>query len=87
VAPKSPTDNGRSTDTRLSALIERARFSPDPESSLHQSDRVLDQSDRARADPVFSDITDAVERGLRTLDPRSRDIAILKRLRRELKSR
>ena len=86
MAPKSPTDNGRSTDTKLSTLIEEARFSREAEPSPDQSDR-LDQSDRAHAEPVFSEIADAIERGLKTLDSRSRDMAVLKRLRRELRSR
>jgi len=86
VAPKSPTDNGRSADTKLSTLIEKARFAREAESSPDQSDR-LDQSDRARADPVFSEIAAAIDRGLKTLDSRSRDMAVLERLRRELRSR
>ena len=80
MAPKSPTDNGQSADTKLSTLIENARFSREAES-------LPDQSNRARADPVFSEIADAIERGLKTLDSRSRDTAVLKRLRRELRSR
>ena len=86
MAPKSPTDHARSADTKLSTLIEQARFTREAEPWPNQSDR-LDQSDRARADPVFSEIADAIERGLKTLDSRSRDMAVLKRLRRELRSR
>lgn len=79
MASKSLTDDGRLADTKLSALIEKARFSPEAESP--------DRSDRTRADAVFSEIADAIERGLTTLDPGSRDSAVLKRLRRELGSR
>jgi hypothetical protein len=80
VAPKSLTDDGRPPDTRLSTLIDQARLSTGAEASL-------EQRNRARADPVFSTIAGAIERGLRTLDPRSSDAAVLERLRDELRSR
>ena len=67
-------------DTRLSTLIEKARFSRDAEP-------FPEQRDRARANAVFSDIDNAIDRGLRTLDPRSREVALLERLRDELRSR
>ena len=78
--PKSLTDIGRSADMRLSTLIDKARFSRDAES-------YLEERDRNRADRVFLEISSAVERGLTTLDPRSPDVAVLKRLRSELRSR
>ena len=80
MVPKSLTDISRSADTRLSTLIDKARFSRDAET-------YLEQRDRDRADRVFSEISRAVDRGLKTLDPRSPDVAVLKRLRRELRSR
>jgi hypothetical protein len=80
VTPKSLTDDDRPADTRLSTLIDHARLSSGAEFSI-------EQRNRARADPVFSTIAGAIERGLRTLDPRSPDVAVLKRLRDELRSR
>ena len=74
MAPKSLMD------TRLSTLIEKARSSRDAEPLPEQSDSV-------RANAVFSDVVGAIERGLRTLDPRSREAALLERLRDELRSR
>ena len=77
--PNSLTDTAQSADTRLSTSIERARASRDAES-------YLEQRDRACADRVFSDIARAIDRGLTTLDPRSPDVALLERLRDELRS-
>jgi len=80
VAGKSPRD------TKLSSLIARARFASESGLPPDPPDR-LDQSDRGQVDQVFSEIADAIERGLTILDPLSRDAALLKRLRRELKLR
>ena len=74
MAPKSLMD------TRLSTLIEKAR-------SSREAEPLPEQGDSVRADAVFSDIAGAIERGLRTLDPRSQEVALLERLRDELRSR
>ena len=54
-------------------LIDEAR-SRDPKSYLEWRDRAL-------ADRAFSRVADAIERGLRTIDPRSADAVVLERLR------
>lgn len=71
--PQSLADTGEKTDTRLSTLIAKARMSPGSES-------YRDERDRAQADRVFSDIASAIERGQRSLDPRSADARVLQHL-------
>ena len=80
MVPNSLREISRAADTRLSTLIDKARFSRD-------TDSYLKEHDRARADRVFAEISSAVERGLKTVDPRSPDVEVLERLRSELKSR
>ena len=72
MAPTSPTDADQ-PGTRLHTLIDEAR-SRDRKSYQERRDRAL-------ADRAFSHIADAIERGLRTIDPRSADAAVLERLR------
>jgi len=79
MVPKSLSDAPEPADTRLSTLIDRARFARDPGA-------YSDQRERARADRVFADIAAAIERGERILDPKSPDAFVLKRLRSALRS-
>ena len=79
MAPTSPTDADQ-LDTRLSTLIDEARSSRDR--TGYQQRRA-----RARVDREFSHISDAIERGLRTVDPSSADAAVLERLRDAVRSR
>lgn len=73
MAPNSPTDEDQ-PGTRLSNLIDAARHSGDRRGYLERRDRAL-------ADREFTRIADAIEHGLRTVDPRSEDAAVLERLR------
>jgi hypothetical protein len=79
LAPKSPTDADQ-PDTRLCSLIAEARRARGQGSSSEQRDRAL-------ADREFSQIADAIEHGLRTVDPRSADAAVLERLRDAVRGR
>ena len=76
--PSSLTGADTSQDRRLSTLIDEARLAGTFASSIKERER-------AHADRVFSDISAAVERGLRTLDPRSPEAGVLERLRDGLK--
>jgi len=78
--PSSLTEADTSQDRRLSTLIEEARLAGASATSV-------EQRERAHADRVFSDISAAVERGLRKLDPRSPEAGVLERLRDGLKWR
>jgi hypothetical protein len=71
LAPTSPTD-AEQLGTRLHTLIDEAR--------CRDSKSYLEWRDRALADRAFSHIAEAIERGLRTIDPRSTDAAVLQRL-------
>ena len=77
--PSSLTEADTSQDRRLSSLIEEARLAGTSATSVER--------ERARADRVLSDISAAVERGLRKLDPRSPEAGVLERLRDGLKWR
>ena len=79
MAPTSPTDADQ-PDTRLNTLIDEARRARGRMSSREQLDRAL-------ADREFSHIADAIEHGLRTVDPRSADAEVLERLRDALRDR
>ena len=79
MAPTSPTDADQ-PDTRLSTLIDEARQARDRRDYAKRRDR-------ARAEREFSHIADAIERGLRAVDPRSADAAVLQRLRDAVRNR
>jgi hypothetical protein len=73
IAPITPTHEDQ-PGTRLSSLIDAARVSGDRNGYVERRDRAL-------ANGAFTRIAAAIEHGLRTVDPRSEDAAILQRMR------
>jgi len=78
--PKSLTEADTPPDRRLRTLIEEARLAGASASSVKHLDR-------AQADREFSHIAAAIERGLKAVDARSADAAVLKRLRDAVRNR
>ena len=78
MVPTSPTDEDR-PDTRLRSLIDEAR--------TRDRTSYVERRDRAKADREFSNIADAIEQGLRTVDPRSADAEMLEQLRDDVRRR